>query len=118
LIFLKYIYSVLDPTIDKYLAMSTHTMRPTLQTVPESLPADHVTQPNQTPVTSSVTTANPIVVSTDKNHQSTQLTQSGQSPAVTLKPRSSSSRVSIFNKFKMLAMFHDKCGNISVIVSL
>lgn len=70
--------------------MST-TMRPTLQTVPESLPADHVTQPAQaTPSTPSATSNG------EKSHTTTTPSsqQSGQTPSVNLKPRSSSSRVS------------------------
>lgn len=75
--------------------MSTHTMRPTLQTVPESLPADHVTQPTQTTVITSTATAGPVISTpTEKAHQAIPLSQSGQTP-VSLKPRSSSSRVSI-----------------------
>lgn len=78
--------------------MST-TMRPTLQTVPESLPADHVTQPAQaTPTTPAQTTNG------EKSHPTTQASQSGTTPTVSLKPRSTSSRVSqeffvIFNVF-------------------
>lgn len=67
-------------------------MRPTLQTVPESLPADHVTKPTQTPVIASTTTAGPAMsATTEKSHQATPLSQTGQTP-VTLKPRNSSSR--------------------------
>lgn len=82
--------------------MST-TMRPTLQTVPESLPADHVTQPAQaTPSTPAQTTNG------EKSHTTTQSSQSGQTPTVNLKPRSSSSRVS--SKFFLIT-----CG---IIVSV
>lgn len=70
-------------------------VRPTLQTVPESLPADHVTQPAQASVTP-VAVANPspaIGAVAEKSHQSAASSQS-TTPAVSLKPRSSSSRVS------------------------
>lgn len=70
-------------------------VRPTLQTVPESLPADHVTQPAQASQTP-VAVANPspaIGAVAEKNHQSAVSSQS-TTPAVSLKPRSSSSRVS------------------------
>ncbi|KAL7012969.1 hypothetical protein ACKWTF_015120 [Chironomus riparius] len=66
--------------------MST-TMRPTLQTVPESLPADHVTQPAQaTPTTPAQTTNG------EKSHPTTQATPVVPTPTVNLKPRSTSSR--------------------------
>lgn len=84
--------------LTEYLAMSTTSgrpiVRPTLQTVPESLPADHVTQPAQTPVAPSVTPP-AVGVTAEKNH-STTTTTSNQctTPAVSLKPRSTSSRVS------------------------
>lgn len=74
------------------------TMRPTLlETVPE-LPADHVTQsaqPNSvaaSPAAVATTTEKSVQpVNTEKNPQP------GQTPAVaSLKPRSSSSRVSLF----------------------
>ena len=72
--------------------MST-TMRPTLQTVPESLPADHVTQPAQaTPSTPSATSNG------EKTHVPTPSTQTGPTPSVTLKPRSSSTRVSWYDR--------------------
>ena len=68
--------------------MST-TMRPTLQTVPESLPADHVTQPAQaTPTTPAQTTNG------EKSHPTTQAAPVVPTPTVNLKPRSTSSRVS------------------------
>jgi hypothetical protein len=73
--------------------MST-TMRPTLQTVPESLPADHVTQPAQTtPLTPNAVSSSSA---SEKAHPTT-VTSSGQTgtTAVSLKPRgSTSSRVS------------------------
>ncbi|KAG5668122.1 hypothetical protein PVAND_016075 [Polypedilum vanderplanki] len=65
-------------------------MRPTLQTVPESLPADHVTQPAQTTPSTPAQTNN-----NEKSHQTTPASQSGQTPVANLKPRSSSSRVQI-----------------------
>jgi hypothetical protein len=73
------------------------TMRPTLlETVPESLPADHVTQSAQP---SSVTAVAAVATTTEKNIQavtSEKTPQPGQTPAVaSLKPRSSSSRVSV-----------------------
>ena len=81
-------------------------MRPTLQTVPESLPADHVTQPAQaTPSTPAQTTNG------EKSHQLTPSSQSGQTPSVNLKPRSSSSRVS-FSFFFLLGR-----GNFNVVGS-
>lgn len=71
-------------------------MRPTLQTVPESLPADHVTQAAQTAQTA-VAAATPaqaaIGVTAEKIHPTTTPSQS-TTPSVSLKPRSSSSRVS------------------------
>lgn len=67
-------------------------VRPTLQTVPESLPADHVTQQAQAAVAAA--TPSPVIGATvEKNHQTGPATQS-TTPAVSLKPRSSSSRVS------------------------
>lgn len=76
--------------------MST-TMRPTLQTVPESLPADHVTTPAQATPTTPAQTNN-----IEKSHPVVALpvSQPGPTPAtVNLKPRSSSSRVSGFGQF-------------------
>lgn len=67
-------------------------VRPTLQTVPESLPADHVTQPAQAAVATS--TPSPAVgTTTEKSHQAP-VTSTAAAPAVSLKPRSTSSRVS------------------------
>lgn len=75
--------------------MSTHTMRPTLQTVPESLPADHVTQPSQPAGISPTNNATPTTGAVTEKLQPTSLiNQSTPTPAVSLKPRSSSSRVS------------------------
>lgn len=63
-------------------------MRPTLQTVPESLPADHVTQPAQATPSTPAATSNG-----EKAHPPA--SSSGPTPSVNLKPRSSSSRVSL-----------------------
>lgn len=72
--------------------MSTHTMRPTLQTVPESLPTDHVTQPPQ--ATGISPTNNASSGASEKPPTATILNQPIPVPVVNLKPRSSSSRVS------------------------
>jgi hypothetical protein len=66
-------------------------MRPTLQTVPESLPADHVTQP---------ATATPTTPAQTSNGEKSHAPPASQSttPSVNLKPRSSSTRVS-FDKY-------------------
>lgn len=66
-------------------------VRPTLQTVPESLPADHVTQSVQTPVVTAAP-APVAVVTADK--VLTTATSNQSTPAASLKPRSTSSRVS------------------------
>lgn len=73
-------------------------VRPTLQTVPESLPADHVTQAAQT-AQAAVTAATPstVGVTAEKIHPTTTPSQS-TTPSVSLKPRSSSSRVSEITK--------------------
>lgn len=67
-------------------------VRPTLQTVPESLPADHVTQ-NQAQAVAVVTSAPTPTVAAEKTLQSTPSTVPTTTTA-SLKPRSSSTRVS------------------------
>lgn len=63
--------------------MST-TMRPTLQTVPESLPADHITNPLGTTVTSTAP-SEPAATKSSHSHTST-----------SLKGRTSSTKVLIY----------------------
>lgn len=67
-------------------------VRPTLQTVPESLPADHVTTPAQTAAVVATVTPPAVAAITEKPTTTTTSSNQSAAPAVSLKPRSSSSR--------------------------